>query len=70
MGYRGIKVHYVKTIRDLSLEKFSVFILRKQKWGNKYEDYIAGQYYQLLTRGPLCDNFMETFLKIVQEKED
>lgn len=70
MGYGGIKVHYVKTMTDLSLEEFSVFVLRMQKRGNKYEDYIAGQYYLLLTRGPLRDNLMETFLKTVQEKED
>ena len=31
---------------------------------------MARQYYLLLTRSELSDKFMETFLKIVQEKKD
>lgn len=67
---KDIQVHYVKAIADLSLEEFSVFDLKMQKRGAKYEGYTAEQYYLLLIRGPSCDNFMETFLKTVQEKED
>lgn len=63
-----IKVHYAEAITDLSLEEFSAFVLEMQKRGDKYGGYTAGQYYLLLTRGPLHNKFMETFLEIVQEK--
>lgn len=66
----NIKVHYIETIAKLSLEEFGAFILEMQKRDDKYEDYIARQYYLLLIRGPLRDKFMETFLETIQEKKD
>ena len=38
-----------------------------QKRGDKYEGYTAGQYYLLLARGHLRDQFMETFLQVTQD---
>lgn len=65
-----IKVHYAEAIANLSLEEFSAFVLGMQKRGDKYGGYTAGQYYLLLTKGPLRDKFMETFLETAQGKED
>lgn len=65
-----IKVHYAEAFAELSLEEFSAFVLGMQKRGDKYGGYTAGQYYLLLTRGPLRDKFMENFPETVLEKED
>lgn len=62
---KDIKVHYAEAIADLSLEKFSVFVLKMQKWDDKYGNYTARQYYLLLTRSLLRNKFIKTFLEII-----
>lgn len=65
---KDIKVYYAKAIADLSLKEFNVFILKIQKWCNKYGGYTSEQYYLFLIKNLLCDKFMKTFFKIIQEK--
>ena len=57
-----IGVYYSEAIVDLTLQKFSALVCGMQKRGDEYECYTAGQYYFLLTRSPLCDQFIEIFL--------
>ena len=64
-----IRVHYSEAIADLTLQKFSALVRGMQKRGDEYEGYTAGQYYLLLARGPLRDQFMETFLQVIQDRE-
>lgn len=64
-----IKVHYAKAIADLSFEEFSVFVLRMQKRGDKYEGYTAEQYYLLLTRDQLRDISWKLSLKLFKKKK-
>lgn len=40
-----------------------------QKWGDKYGTYTTIQYYFLLVKGLFCDQFIEKFLQIVQDRE-
>ena len=56
-----IKVHYSEAMTDLTLQEFSTLIRGIQKRNDQYRGYTAGQYYLLLARGPLCDQFIETF---------
>lgn len=64
-----IKVHYTEVIADLTLQKLSVLVKGMHKWGDKYGGYTAGQYYLFLSRRPLCNQFMETFLQVIQDRE-
>lgn len=64
-----IKVHYAEALKDLTLQEFSALVRGVQKRGYEYGGYTAGQYYLLLSRGPLRDQFMETFLQAVQDRE-
>lgn len=64
-----IKVHYAKALADLTLQEFSALVREIQKRGDEYGGYMAGQYYLLLSKGPLCYQFMKTFLQVVQDRE-
>lgn len=46
-------MYYAKVIEDLTLQKFSVLARGLQKRGDEYGGYTAGQYYLLLSKGPL-----------------
>lgn len=64
-----IKVHNAKALADLALQGFSALVRGMHKWGDEYGGYMAGQYYLLLSKGPLCDQFMKIFLQVVQDRE-
>ena len=65
-----IGVHYSEAIADLTLQEFSALVRGMQKRGDEYGGYTAGQYYLLLARGLFRDQFMETFLQVIQDKEN
>ncbi|MCJ1346315.1 hypothetical protein MMC31_004530 [Peltigera leucophlebia] len=64
-----IRVYYTEAIADLTLQEFNVLVCGMQKRGDEYGGYTAGQYYLLLARSPFCDQFMETFLQVIQDRE-
>ena len=64
-----IKVHYSEAIADLTLQEFSALVRGMQKHRDEYGGYTARQYYLLLVRGPLHDQFMETFLQVIQDRK-
>lgn len=67
---KNIKVHYVKAILNLMFQKFTIFVLKVQKWDDKYKGYIIRQYYLFLTKDPLCNQFMKTFLELDPKKKN
>lgn len=66
---KNIKIYYAKIIANLSLDKFGAFILKMQKRDDKYDAYIAGQYYLFLIKSLLCNKFMKTFLKLLKRNK-
>lgn len=62
---KDISIYYFEAIANLTLQKFNTLVCRMQKYSDEYGSYTAEQYYHLLARGPLCDQFMKTFLQVI-----
>lgn len=60
-----IKIYYVEVLANLTLQELSALVGSMQKQSDEYGGYTVGQYYLLLSRSPLCDQFIEKFLRVV-----
>ena len=62
-------MHYTKVIADLIVQKLSVLVKGIEKQGDKYKGYTAGQYYLFLLKRPFCNQFIEIFLQVIQDRK-
>lgn len=62
---KDIKIYYTKANTKLNFDKFNVFVLKMQKWSDKYRSYTTKQYYLFLIKDLLYNKFMKTFFETI-----